>query len=231
MEYHNLHPWDVSPSEASRLQLKLRDMVRERPFPGPASVVAGADAAFSRTDDLVFAAVVNMSLPELAPLEEKTAVKKGIFPYVPGLLTFREGPALLEAFRRLEKKPDLIFFDGQGLAHPRRLGLASHLGLFLDTPSIGCAKSRLVGRYTQPPENKGSWTRLTHRGELVGAVLRTRRGVSPVFVSVGHRVDLDSAVSLTLSACRKYRLPEPIRAAHRLVSRLKTETLSERSRS
>jgi len=170
-----------------------------------------------------------MSLPDLAPLEEKTAVKKGIFPYVPGLLTFREGPALLEAFGRLENKPDLIFFDGQGLAHPRRLGLASHLGIFLDTPSIGCAKSRLVGRYTQPPEKKGGWTRLTDRGELVGAVLRTRTGVSPVFVSVGHRVDLDSAISLTLSACRKYRLPEPIRAAHSLVTRLKTETLNKRS--
>jgi deoxyribonuclease V len=195
------------------------------------SVVAGADAAFSWTDDLVFAAVVTMSFPELKSLEMRTAVKKGIFPYVPGLLTFREGPALLEAFRKLEKKPDLIFFDGQGLAHPRRLGLASHLGLFLDTPSIGCAKTRLVGRHKPPPEEKGNWTELTDKGELVGAVLRTRTGVSPVFVSVGHRIDLDSAISLTLSACGKYRLPEPIRKAHRQVTRLKTEALMARSRS
>jgi deoxyribonuclease V len=138
------------------------------------------------------------------------------FPYVPGLLAFREGPIVLAALERLAERPDVLIFDAQGLAHPRRMGLATHLGILLDVPSVGCAKSRLCGKETEPGEEKGSWTPLLDRGEVIGAVVRTRSRVRPVYVSVGHRVDLETAVSLVLSCATKYRLPEPTRWAHRV---------------
>ena len=222
---HQLHRWDVTPREAARLQGDLRGILRIEPFTGPPRLVAGADVAFSRRDDLVFAAVVLMTWPECNSVATATAVREGTFPYVPGLLSFREGPAVLEAFDRLPALPDLLFFDGQGIAHPRRLGLASHLGLLLDIPSIGCAKSRLCGEHEEPGRERGSTAALTDGGEIVGAVVRTRDGVRPLYVSPGHRMDIPSAVAFTLAACKGFRLPEPTRQAHTLVTRLKMETL------
>lgn len=220
-----LHTWDVTPREAARLQSELRAMLRLEPFAGPVRLVAGADVAFSKRDDLVFAAVVLMTWPDCATVETATAVREGTFPYVPGLLSFREGPAVLEAFSRLKARPDLLFFDGQGIAHPRRLGLASHLGILLDLPSIGCAKSRLCGEHAELGRARGSAADLTDGGEVVGAAVRTRDGVRPLYVSPGHRMDVPSAISFTLAACKGFRLPEPTRRAHTLVTRLKAETL------
>ena len=220
-----LHPWDVTPREAAGLQSELRGLLLLEPFNGPVRLVAGADVAFSKRDDLVFAAVVLMTWPECVTTATATAVREGAFPYVPGLLSFREGPAVLEAFGRLAADPDLVLFDGQGTAHPRRLGLAAHLGLLLDIPSIGCAKSRLCGEHEEPGKRRGSTAELTDGGEVIGAAVRTRDGVRPLYVSPGHRMDLRSAVSFTLAACRGFRLPEPTRRAHTLVTRLKAETL------
>jgi deoxyribonuclease V len=228
----SLHRWDVTPQQAARLQSELHARLRLVPFIGPARLVAGADVAFSKRDDLVFAAVVLMTWPDCATTATATAIREGTFPYVPGLLTFREGPAVLEAFGRLAGKPDLVLFDGQGTAHPRRLGLASHLGIILDIPSIGCAKSRLCGEHEEPGWERGSSVDLIDGGEVVGAVVRTRTGIRPLYVSPGHRMDLTSAVSLTLAACRGFRLPEPTRQAHTLVTRLKREALgADRRRS
>jgi deoxyribonuclease V len=225
MKIHSLHSWDLTPREAAALQLRLAGMVRREPFRGPARTVAGADVAYSRADRLVFAAVVIMEAPGYATLETATEVRKGTFPYVPGLLSFREGPAVLEAFRKVRLRPDLVFFDGQGTAHPRRLGLASHLGLWIGVPSIGCAKSRLCGEAEEPALERGAAGHLVDRGEVVGSVLRTKKGVRPLFISPGHLIDLPSAVRETLAACTRYRLPEPARAAHHLVTALKSATL------
>lgn len=225
MEYNNIHSWEISPMEARELQLELKGMVREKPFRGPPKLVAGADVAYSRAGNLVFAVAVVMDPADYSIVEEAMAVREGSFPYIPGLLSFREGPAVIEAFSRLETRPDLVFFDGQGVAHPRRLGLAAHMGLFLDIPSIGAAKSRLTGSFEEPPQKRGGQSPLMDRGEVIGAVVRTRSRVRPLFISVGHLIDLPSAVEQTLDACRRYRLPEPTRAAHNLVTRLKAEIL------
>ncbi len=225
---NHLHGWDLTPREASALQERLRGLVRVTPFEGRPATVAGADVAYDKRDRLVFAAVVVMAWDSFKILETALAVKEGAFPYVPGLLSFREAPALLEAFGRLKARPDLVFFDGQGIAHPRRLGLASHLGLFLGLPSIGCAKSRLIGEAPEPPRRRGGLSELRDAGEVIGKVVRTRTGVRPVCVSVGHLVDLPAAVRLTLEASRRFRLPEPARAAHALVSQLKAGTVSRR---
>ena len=159
----------------------------------------------------------------MAVVEVAHAVRRVSFPYIPGLLSFREAPALLAAFEAIKAQPDVIIFDGQGTAHPRRFGLASHMGLLLDTPSVGCAKTRLVGEHERVPERKDSWVKLRHEGQTVGAVVRTRRGVKPVYVSPGHRMGFPGAVRLVLESCRGYRLPEPVRRAHTLVNRIRSE--------
>jgi deoxyribonuclease V len=160
--------------------------------------------------------VVLLSYPALNPFQAATAESPVSFPYVPGLLAFREGPVVLAALEQLGDRPDVLMFDAQGLAHPRRMGLATHLGVLLDMPAVGCAKSRLCGTYVEPGERKGSWEPLVDGGEVIGAVVRTRDRVRPVFVSVGHRVDLESSVSLVLGCANRYRLPEPTRWAHRV---------------
>ncbi len=206
------HPWDVSPAEAREIQRRLRDRVLVQPLNRQPEIIAGIDVSVK--GEWARAAVVLLSYPDLTPFHAVTAEMSVPFPYVPGLLAFREGPVVLAALERLTGQPDVLMFDAQGLAHPRRMGLATHLGILLDVPAVGCAKSRLCGVYVEPDEQKGSWAVLTDRDEVIGAVVRTRAGVRPVFVSVGHRVDLETAVSLVLSCANRYRLPEPTRWAH-----------------
>ena len=185
--------------------------MRETPV-GPPHTVAGVDIGIR--GDTARGAVVVLSWPGLEELESVVAEQPVRFPYVPGLLGFREVPCLLEAFERLKTRPDVALVDGQGLAHPRRFGVACHLGVVLDLPTVGVGKSRLVGEHREPGPRRGARVRLLHEGEVIGAVVRTRDGVKPLYVSIGHRVDLDTAVRLVLRSARRFRLPEPIRAAH-----------------
>jgi len=180
--------------------------------------VAGVDVGFENAGKTVRAAVAVLAFPSMEPLEQAIARVPTQFPYVPGLLSFRELPGVLEALARLQRLPELILCDGQGLAHPRRFGIACHLGVLTDIPTIGVAKTRLIGEYAEPGPDKGDWTPLLDKGERIGAVLRTRTGVKPVFVSAGHRVGLPAAIRLTLACTTRYRLPETTRAAHRLAS-------------
>lgn len=206
--------WDLSPPEAIALQNELAGQVERQPRLGPVQTVAGIDV--SVRDDMARAAVVVLDFEALTPVDYATATRPAVFPYVPGLLAYREGPVVLDALERLNTKPDLLIFDGHGLAHPRRLGIASHIGLLVDMPAIGCAKSRLCGQHDEPGEEPGNYAPLHHRGELIGAVLRTRRRVKPVFVSIGHRVDLETSIKYVLACGRGYRLPETTRWAHRV---------------
>ena len=195
--------------------------IRRRP-----EVVAGLDCAFSKDGRRIVAAVVVLQLPGFEVLDTASVVRKVTFPYIPGLLSFREAPACIAAVEKLRKQPDLFLVDGQGVAHPRRLGLAAHLGLFFERPTIGCAKSRLIGTYEEPPPEKGSHSWLIDDNrppETIGAVVRTSTNVKPVFVSVGNKCTLEDAIELTLACTTMYRLPEPTRLAHQLVSRLKPE--------
>lgn len=198
-------------AEAKKLQASLETRVRPLPLKRPPAHVAGLDAAYS--GGRIFAAACLYEYPALKLLDIATAGMKCGFPYVPGFLSFREGPALMEAFGRLCKRPDLILVDGQGIAHPRGLGIASHLGVLLGVPSIGCAKSRLVGVHGEPGVGKGERTPLLLGGRPAGAVLRTREGVRPVYVSPGHLIDIEGAVAVVLGCCRRYRMPEPLRCA------------------
>lgn len=207
-------PWPQSAAEARRLQERLRAQVITEDQLGVVRRVAGVDAHYDAGH--VWAAVVVMTLPDLATVESALIHRALTFPYVPGLLAFREAPAILEALHRLSERPDLLLVDGQGLAHPRRFGLACHLGVLADVPTIGVAKSRLVGTHEEPGIERGAWLPLVDRGETIGAVLRTRRAVRPVFLSVGHRVGLETAVDFVLRCTSRFRLPDPIRAADRL---------------
>jgi deoxyribonuclease V len=218
MKITPLHGWDLTPKEAVVLQRELAGRVDRLTHLPASSLVAGADVSYNRFSPICFAAVVVLRTSDWTIVETQTAVRQTTFPYVPGLLTFREAPVLLEAFAKLQCMPDAVIFDGQGIAHPRRLGLTSHVGLWLDLPCAGCAKSLLVGTFKEPARKGGSRTRLLDQGEVVGSVLRTRDNVKPVFVSIGHKIDLQSAVRLVLRACRGYRLPEPTRQAHLVVN-------------
>jgi len=213
MNARPLHPWDVSPAEAVHIQEQLRGQAIAEGRPAGPRTVAGVDVGVK--GERARAAVVVLSYPALAVLEIALAEAPVTFPYIPGLLAFREAPVILAACERLQIVPDLFIFDGQGIAHPRRLGIASHVGLFLDRPTIGCAKSRLCGEHAAVPPQAGAWVPLADRGETIGAVVRTRERVRPVYVSVGHKVDLETAIRYVLATCRGYRLPEPCRLAHR----------------
>ncbi len=225
MKTHVLHRWDVTYREAAAIQEELRGMLilRDDGLPDPVRTVAGADISYDRGSDLFFAAVVLMRHSDLTVIEEATFSARVSFPYIPGLLTFREGPPLLAAFSRLIQTPDVILFDGQGIAHPRGIGLAAHLGLLLGLPAIGCAKTRLVGSHAPVGEKRGERTEMVYQNRQVGAVLRTRERIKPLFVSQGHRIGLQRALALVLSCCRGYRIPEPIRRAHLAVNRLRME--------
>lgn len=222
MSRTHLHPWDVSPEEARRIQDRLRDEVIREPPPGfDPSSIAGADLSIGRGESTGWAAVVTLDVRTLEPRDEGRARGRVEFPYVPGLLSFRELPLLRAAWGRLRGAPDAVLFDGHGRAHPRRFGLACHGGLVLDVPAVGCAKSLLVGQHDELAGDRGSTAPIRHQGEVVGVAVRTRTDVRPVHVSVGHRMDLSTAVELVLSVSPRYRIPEPIRHADRRVGELR----------
>jgi len=214
----HLHQWNVSYEEAVAIQNELRGKVSFAPLRRKIKTIAGADVSFERRGDRLFAAIAVMDLPSLEPVEYSIAEGNAEFPYIPGLLSFREAPIVARAYEKLSRKPDVLMCDGQGVAHPRGLGLASHLGLLFDVPSIGCAKSRLCGTHGEIGPEVGDYAPLKLNGRTVGAVLRTRERVKPVYVSVGHKINLRGAIRLTLQCGAGYRIPEPTRAAHHLVN-------------
>lgn len=216
MKHTHLHPWSLTPAEAVAIQQRLRSLVIAEGDPVAVSLVAGVDIGL-RAGRARAAAVV-LDYPALAVVEEVVEEREVEFPYVPGLLSFREAPAILAALARLGRMPHLLFVDGQGIAHPRRFGIAAHLGVLLDCPTIGCAKSLLTGRPAPVGPVPGDRQPLLDQGELIGYALRSRAGTRPIYVSVGHRIGLEAAVDWTLRCLRGYRLPEPIRHAHRLAS-------------
>lgn len=213
-----LRRWPTTVAQARAVQEALRERVVRRDRLGRVRRVAGIDVGFERGGRITRAAVVVLSFPGLVPIAQVLVRRRTRFPYVPGFLSFREIPAVLAALARLAVKPDLLLCDGQGYAHPRRFGLACHLGVLTDTPSIGVAKSRLIGEHAEPAAGKGGWVPLRDRGEVIGAVLRTRTGVKPLYVSLGHRVSLKTAIRYVLACTTKYRLPETTRLAHHLAS-------------
>lgn len=214
----DLHEWSLSPRDAAQLQTELAGrLVHRWNRRRRVRTVAGVDVSVK--GGLSRAAIVLLSFPQLEPFAAVTAERVTPFPYVPGLLTFREGPVILDAWARLPEEPDLVLFDGQGIAHPRHVGLAAHMGLWLDRPTIGCAKSRLYGTYEMPGPRKGESSPLVDEKDdrlVIGRVLRSRSNVKPLFVSPGHRTDVEHAARLTFDCCRSYRLPEPTRWAHRI---------------
>jgi len=252
MQTKKLHSWNLSYSQAIELQKSLACKVQFTPLKSMPKLIAGIDCAFSKDGQKIIAAVVVLQWaqateslwgpvtagPEFRLIETATASQKVTFPYIPGLLSFRESPVCLAAVQKLKNQPDVFIIDGQGIAHPRRLGLAAHLGLFFDKPTIGCAKSRLTGTYEEPPLEKGAYTLLKDKKgkrntqyairntqyDIIGAVVRTRANVKPIFVSVGNKCMLEDAIKITLACTTKYRLPEPTRLAHQTVSKLKLKT-------
>ncbi len=212
------HRWDLSPGEARALQAQMSPRVECRDRFGEPHRVAGVDVGFDRRRGLARAAVAVLALPSLEKTAQSVIEQPVSFPYVPGLLSFREIPAVLTALDRLERLPDLILCDAQGYAHPRRFGLACHLGVLTGVPTVGVAKSRLLGEHRPVPERRGAWVELVDKGETIGAVLRTRPGTRPLFVSIGHRVSLASACELVMRCTTRYRLPETTRHADRLAS-------------
>lgn len=218
MEIKTLHDWPMSTVDAKAIQEKFRGKVVRSSSLKKVSLVAGVDIGFENQGKITRAAIAALSFPELQLVEKIIIRTKTTFPYIPGYLSFREVPAALQAFAKLKNIPDLVLCDGQGIAHPRRFGLACHLGLWIQLPTIGVAKSRLIGTYKEPGSRKGSWEPLTDKGQQIGAVLRTRDNVSPVYVSIGHKVDLPTAIQFTLDCTTRYRLPETTRWAHKLAS-------------
>jgi deoxyribonuclease V len=227
MKFNILHRWDISPTEAIALQNQLvPHVIHDQPLDlSKIRTIAGVDVSVKTADGgrvtsdqslnaISSAAVVVLSFPSLEVIETVTASIPTPFPYVPGLLAFREGPVLQEAFAQLQTEPDALMFDGMGRAHPRRLGIACHLGLWLQKPTLGCGKTLFVGTYIEPEAQRGAYTDLVDKGEVVGVSLRSKDKVKPIFISCGHLIDLPSSIALTLQCTRDYRLPEPIRQAH-----------------
>lgn len=217
------HSWAVTPKQAAAIQKRLSSLIRDTEPSQEIRFVAGVDSAFSIDGTQCLACAVIWDTRKNKIVEQQTAALELTFPYIPGLLSFREAPAALEVLKKLMGEPDALICDGQGLAHPRRFGLACHLGIITDLPTLGCAKSRLVGTYQEPGEKRGSREPLLDRGEVIGTVLRTRDKVKPVFVSVGHKINLVRAEQVVLECGTGFRLPEPTRQADRLVSIFKSE--------
>ena len=221
MKTINLHPWDVSSHEAIEIQKALSPQLIFMKLSGKIRHVAGIDVSCSKKSDTLWAGVVVLSYPDLDKVEEKWTKGIANFPYIPGLLSFREIPVVLESLKMIESDPDLIFCDGQGIAHPRGLGLASHLGLLIEKPTIGCAKKRLVGEFSEVGQQRGDYSMLFYKDREVGAVVKTRSGVKPLFVSPGNRLTIRDAIRMVLSCGGRYRIPEPVRQAHILVNRIR----------
>lgn len=223
MKIEKLHNWNLSYSQARELQSRLAGRVQIKKLSKKPRLVAGLDCAFTKDGKRIVAGAVVLELSGLEIIETKSATRKVAFPYIPGLLSFREAPVCIAAVKKLQCTPDVFLIDGQGIAHRRRLGLAAHLGLFFDCPTIGCAKSRLTGVFEEPAQAKGGYSRLTDAGETIGAVLRTRTSVKPIFVSVGNKCTLKDAIRIVLACTTKYRLPEPTRLAHQFVSKIRLQ--------
>ncbi|MBF8275005.1 MAG: nfi [Candidatus Brocadiaceae bacterium] len=227
LKFKQLHSWRISGKKAVQVQTALKKLLVFRKQRGVIRIIAGADISYDKQSERFFAGVVVFRLNGRLELIEECAVTgKARFPYIPGLLSFREGPILLRTFRKLKASPDVILFDGQGIAHPRNFGLASHIGLILDTPSIGCAKSRLVGEHGDVENVAGAYSKLIYKNKTVGVALRTKVNTKPIFVSIGHKITLASAISVVLRTCCGYRIPEPVRYAHLLVNKLRKQHLS-----
>ena len=214
MKVERLHSWQVSTAQALEIQQRLAVQVSKRSEVTTPRFIAGVDISAGRGEGRATGAVVILNYPELRVVETRIAQGKLDFPYIPGLLSFRESPLTLAACQKLTITPDLILVDGQGIAHPRRMGLASHLGLFLNKPTIGCAKSLLCGSHEAPGAEPGNYAEVVDRDETIGAALRTKLKVKPIYVSIGHKIDLQTAIYWVMECCRGYRLPEPTRLAH-----------------
>jgi len=209
-----LHPWKVTPEQAIRIQENLRHRIILRKTFSRVRTIGGGDVSYQKEGNFLFGAMVVLSFPQMETLEVATACGKIPFPYLAGLLTFREGPILINTFQKLRMRPDILIFDGQGIAHPRGIGLATHLGIWFNLPSIGCAKTPLLGESVTPRPSKGSFEFIQKNGIEVGVVLRTKDRVRPIFVSPGHRIDLPTSARLILESCQGFRIPEPLRRAH-----------------
>lgn len=219
MKINQLHDWNLSLSEAFKVQKHLASrVVCQDFFQKPIKRVAGIDAGYDKSLNLCKAVAVVLSFPELELIELAEAQVPVEFPYIPGFLSFREAPAIVKALQKLQTEPDLILCDGQGVAHPRRFGIACHIGLLVGKPTIGVAKSLLFGEYKEPEDVRGSFTYLKHKSETIGVVVRTKDKVKPLYISVGHLISLETSVSYVLECTRRYRIPEPIRVADRVAS-------------
>jgi deoxyribonuclease V len=223
LRVNKLHTWRVSYKKAVAIQNELRDKVSFAPLKQKITTVAGADVSYDKHSQKLYATIVVLSFPSLETIDQAVVEGKAEFPYIPGLLSFREAPVVAKAFERLTFKPDILMCDGQGVAHPRGFGLASHLGLLFDIPTIGCAKSRLCGIHRPVGPNVGNYASLKLDGNTIGVALRTRKSVKPVYVSVGHLIDLRGAVRMTLRCCKGYRIPEPTRRAHIFVGAVRRD--------
>ncbi|MBD3183161.1 deoxyribonuclease V [Candidatus Poribacteria bacterium] len=224
MEYKSLHSWDISYDEAVEIQRGLKSNIEIKSLKKYPDIIAGADVSYSRGSNIFYASVLIFDMSSLDILEEANGVGKVNFPYIPGLLSFREVPVLIKAFEKIKRVPDVAMFDGHGISHPRGVGLASHLGLMLDIPTIGCAKKKLVGDHKPLGDEVGDRVPIVYQDENVGAVVKTKKNVKPVYVSPGHKMDIDSAVDIVLKTCRGYKLPEPTRQAHLSVNRFRTSS-------
>lgn len=218
IQISRLHNWDVTPATAIEIQNELAAKVVRTDVFDEIQYIAGIDVGFEDNGRITRAAVCVLDLETLRPIDHVLAKRPTTFPYIPGLLSFREIPAILQALESVKKIPQMLFCDGQGYAHPRRLGIASHLGVLTSLPSIGVGKSRLIGRHQPVPNERGSWVPLTHNEETVGAVLRTRVNIKPLYISAGHKISLKSAIRYVMRCVTRYKLPEPTRLADRLAS-------------
>lgn len=221
MKFIRMHQWTNDLKEAAKIQENLVHFVNIKTERKQFETIAGADVAYSKKDNAIFASIVTMKFPELVPLEKVKAQSYVSFPYIPGFLYFREGPVLAKALERLQTVPDVIMFDANGIAHPKGIGMASHFGVMLDIPVIGCAKKKLIGNFHEVPDEYGAHMPLEHEDEQIGSVVRTRVGVKPLFVSPGHKIDIETAREVVMAAVRGYRLPEPLRVAHIIVNKMR----------
>jgi deoxyribonuclease V len=211
----------ISPEEAIRIQKELRQQIQLQPLPKPVQYIAGADISFNKYSPTVYAGIVVMQYPSLQVVDKAGIIDTATFPYIPGLLAFREVPALIKAWEQLTIQPDVLVLDGHGIAHPRRMGIATHFGVLMNVPALGCAKSLLTGKYTEPENQIGAYADLNDKGELIGKVLRTKKNCKPVYVSPGNMITMDESLELILQCIRKYRIPEPTRLAHNYVNELR----------